>query len=517
MAPVTRVLAKQLDDRIVATYYKREFVENEARLLRSPIRKLRLSELVTAGRRAVYFRTTTLERDGAPPDWVPFLTSDDMDDSGCFVDLDARRRVSPDFADRYPNGTLRGNELLVKVKGPNQTTAYQEALPAHRVLVSGTIWGSLVRRDRVDPHYLVAVLSSPYAAMARTRLRTNLNVEFLSPADLQALLLPIPAEAKSQAYIGDKVRQAERLRASAKGLEEAVNRRLDGSVPPFERVPQRCSWITGEEMGDRLDAQPYRTHFRSLLASVQAVPHSSVRKIATLSGGDPVPSGEFKGGGVPLVRIRDIGPNGFVTPEVFVSEVYAATAPEYAGRAGMIVIGMDGEFRAQFFIEPELPQHVNQRVAMIQATGIRPELLSLWLNRAEGQYQLNRWAVKTTVEHTTLEHIGNVLIPRLSEAEENDLADRLKQARWAKWFANALTTAAKLLVEALVEGKVSEADLKEAQEALQRGDQGPDRAILSRLTRKGLDVPNEPRLFPDLDALYQALGQVNHELSHTTE
>jgi SRSO17 transposase len=63
---------------------------------------------------------------------------------------------------------------------------------------------------------------------------------------------------------------------------------------------------------------------------------------------------------------------------------------------------MDGEFRAQVLIEAELPQHVNQRVAMLKATGIRPELLCAWLSRVEGQHQMNRWAVKTTVEHTSL-------------------------------------------------------------------------------------------------------------------
>ena len=89
------------------------------------------------------------------------------------------------------------------------------------MLVSGTIWGGLVRKGVVDPHYLVAALSCPYAAMARTRLRTNLNVEFLSAEDLLSLALPTPATL-AQRYIGDKVRQAERLHERARRLEAAV-------------------------------------------------------------------------------------------------------------------------------------------------------------------------------------------------------------------------------------------------------------------------------------------------------
>ncbi len=70
-----------------------------------------------------------------------------------------------------------------------------------------------------------------------------------------------------------------------------------------------------------------------------------------------------------------------------------------------------------------------------------------------------------------------------------------------------LTEAAKLLVEALIEGDLQESELKAAQEALQQGDNKLDQEILSRLTRKGYNVSGEPPLFPDLDALYKALQE----------
>ena len=72
-----------------------------------------------------------------------------------------------------------------------------------------------------------------------------------------------------------------------------------------------------------------------------------------------------------------------------------------------------------------------------------------------------------------------------------------------------LTTAAKYLVEALIEGKITETELENAQTALQKGDIEPDKAILAKLTRKGYDIANEPPLFPDLDALYQAIRGIN--------
>ncbi|MEH2241594.1 hypothetical protein [Nostoc sp.] len=176
MASIVRLNAQRLSDRLDAVYYHPLFLDNEDRLKSSSIKISRLKNIVKEGRRSIYFGTETLENDDVPNNWIPFLTADDFWENGFFVNLNSCRRVSPKFAEQYPKGQLRGNELLVKVKGPNQITAYNEMPPENRVLVSGTIWGALVKKEQVDPHYLVSVLSCPYAVIARSRLRTNLNV-----------------------------------------------------------------------------------------------------------------------------------------------------------------------------------------------------------------------------------------------------------------------------------------------------------------------------------------------------
>ncbi len=81
-------------------------------------------------------------------------------------------------------------------------------------------------------------------------------------------------------------------------------------------------------------------------------------------------------------------------------------------------------------------------------------------------------------------------------------------------YAELLTTAAKLLVEALIEGNLQETELKAAQKALQQGDNSLDREILSRLTRKGYNVSGEPPIFPDLNDLYKVLqeAETNQEV-----
>jgi len=73
-------------------------------------------------------------------------------------------------------------------------------------------------------------------------------------------------------------------------------------------------------------------------------------------------------------------------------------------------------------------------------------------------------------------------------------------------FRNAtrLTSAARTLVEALIERKVSEKELVAAHK-----DASADRALLARLTVDGLDVAGADPLFPDLDRLEELIQKAH--------
>lgn len=74
-------------------------------------------------------------------------------------------------------------------------------------------------------------------------------------------------------------------------------------------------------------------------------------------------------------------------------------------------------------------------------------------------------------------------------------------------YAGLLTIAAKYLVEALIEGQITEAELIAAQKALDNGDNSKDRTILSKLTDKGYLAEEGKKLFPDLEKLYELLDE----------
>ena len=89
------------------------------------------------------------------------------------------------------------------------------------------------------------------------------------------------------------------------------------------------------------------------------------------------------------------------------------------------------------------------------------------------------------------------------------LGAMLKIAQASYSYAHSLTTAATQLVEHLIEGHLTEADLIAAQQALESGNRDPDRAILASL--KTSTAEDAPALFPDLDALYALLDETEAE------
>ena len=357
-----------------------------------------------------------------------------------------------------------------------------------------------------DSYYLSAFLNSFHGRQQSQRHQRGTIIQGLSVYDVPLFYIPIFSKI-TQKYIGDKVRQAEELRAWAKKLRNNVDSQLNNLKLPINEPPQMINLMCAKDMEDRLDPRPYRSHYLKLTESIESIDHESISKITTLASGCPVSSKDFvENEGIPLVRIRNIGFDDFIGLDTGVGEDVYQDSAKYHAKEKMIVVGMDGIFRSQFFIADELPMLVNQRVAMLSPTNIRGELLTHWLNRPEGQMQLNQWAVKTTVEHTSLSDIGRILIPRLDKELEDRLADNLLNARLAYRYSKFLTEVAKTLVEALIEGQLTEEQLIQAQQALEDGDNTLDKAILSKLSSEGYAVEGAAPLFSGIDELYRLLA-----------
>lgn len=215
------VSPEDIGGRIDASYFHHEYLSLDTSLAHLPKREVvPLDRLLVSPRRVLYQKTTTFSPNEAPEGAIPFISGVDLDGATMAVNWSSVRYVEHWMLERYPKGRLTDGSLLIKVKGPNQHTAYLSK-GGRTALISGTVFFSQVRG--CNPFYLAAYLSSRHGTAWRTRLRTNTTVEFIGNDELRAVPVPVP-DRTLQDYIGAKVELAERCReVSAERWTSATN------------------------------------------------------------------------------------------------------------------------------------------------------------------------------------------------------------------------------------------------------------------------------------------------------
>jgi type I restriction enzyme, S subunit len=488
-----------------------------------------------------------------------------------FLQVDDCEGIEEDQFFEYSRSECRQGDILIAIGGYVGRAVITPSIP-FRLNINQHIARFRLGKDvGVDPYFLVTYLISSIGRRQVTRyvsgsVQVGINLE-----DLREIKIPKPHLA-SQAYIGDKVRQAERLRAQARFLKQSANQLIDllveGSISEEEITTSYREGLRGESEVMRL--------LSSRLNSSNA--HAVKNKNAESTTGNKSPEHGFSAkllkGRAFVSRIRSeklrarLDPGGYHPELLSVSRVLEASglrAIELA-QAGDFMSSARATVEANvitLFIsilhvdakgnvdlaearlhKPEskgivcedgdvLISCINpkeNRVAVFRShesaacslefslfrpNKFHPDYVSSFLRSSYGLRQMIHLGRGTSSSRRRIDEaeLMSVLILDLEEDTQNCIGEISQTAGQLDEQQRYLIVAAKLLVEALIEGKLSEAELKEAQESLERGECEADRAILARLTRKGIDVAGEPPLFPDLDALYGALDQAagSHE------
>jgi type I restriction enzyme S subunit len=123
-----------------------------------------------------------------------------------------------------------------------------------------------------------------------------------------------------------------------------------------------------------------------------------------------------------------------------------------------------------------------------------------YLNSDIGAVQFQRFVSGTVEAGINLEDLREIPVPIPSNAFQEYVGKKVRESILLRTLADRLVCAAKLLIEGLIDGKVTEADVQAA-----HANRDADRDLLHRLTAKGLDVAGEPPLFPDMALLETAL------------
>ena len=476
--------------RLDGEYYDPIAISVDSQVRGGPYRNF--GDLVQTGYRVVYHGI-----DDAPvDDCLRFLAPTDINAEGDFAASEIAVRVPKNYAVRYPKGISRPGELLIEVKGKTEKLAVvpsdgAEAEPS--VMVSGSLYKATLHSD-VDTYFVLAYLKSAPGNILKRRVVSNINISYIGKGDLYNIPIPCPA-ANAQAYIGNKLRQAELLRTRARKIEE-VFRKAVGVPVVCPTNPVRFSRLPAVDIGAELNPGRYdhdRLEVRRTLLAHGAVELASFSRVVTPTAEPTAPSESY------------LGLDGIHSDSVDLT-LDTVAAARVTGvcrrlRQGAAISKLRPYLNKVAYISADIVGALGStELLCVDSDGIHPAFVYGVLKLDTTTRQLNPVATGATHPRVSSSDVLELIVPMHDDHERLGRSLEMAQQQYAA--ARLLTATAGLLVEAMIERKITEDELVAAQE-----NPDADRALLGRLSTNGLDVTDADELFPDLERLEKLLRE----------
>jgi type I restriction enzyme, S subunit len=450
--------------------------------------------------------------DATTPHAIPYISTKQV--KGLHAYIEDAKYISKEADIKWKKCRVDDGDIVINKSGDVGAAAVLCCQPyKYANSVSDIISIKLSKPASIDRDFLVVYLNSPFGQKQLQRLSGG---AIFSHVSLHAIphINVFTANAQAQKYIGDKVRQAERLRTWAKVIEAGVNEYHQALIPSQAGLDfsKRVRIVSPARMSERLDAHFYPGVVDEYLRQNQGNFKALGKLCTSIYNGQTQPktdqanlckqitvtnlSSSFLGG-----TPRDVMTPGkkdkFLKPyDILMCN--AAHNKSYIGK-DLTYVHLDA---------PILPSTEVMTIRVdrnqLPASYVRSYLLS----------KLGNVQIQSTIRGITAHSypgdmaLLDIYIPTVSDSDRETwfaCDDKLALAGKACEAATKLTSAAKFFVETLIEGQIEENLMIAAHEGLQSGNDSLDRDILSRLKANGMDG-NGQLLFADLDELYRLLA-----------
>ncbi|WP_332877477.1 hypothetical protein [Massilia sp. S19_KUP03_FR1] len=428
------------------------------------------------------------------------------------VSLEELSYIQPASKDEVAGQRLQKDDIVITRSGSGTIGRASIFLSDEEVYTNDHLF--IVRTDAVDSHYTCAFLNTYWGQrVLEAGISGSTGQLNLSNEHIKGITLYTPAEL-AQKYIGDKIRQAERLRAWANTLNIILDAHFSGLVK--NPLSPRVSWVAKKEDLDpyRINPKQYDPVVLDLIQRAEAdgtrlEPLSSLVGVRQIAGGATPKGAQYFDKGILFARVQNVKPLRLdLSDAVYIDQLADEELARSRCAADDIIFTITGyPGTAALVTEEDIPVNINQHSVRFNIKdGIESGYVCAALNSRFLKYQVDRLAIGGTRDALDYPSVGRLLIPRYEAEVEKTIGDQARYVNAAVKLSQRLTNAAKLLVEALIEGQLTEAELIAAEQALQAGNDQLDRRVLNRLRTDRVDGQG-PALFSDLDELYRFLSQ----------
>jgi len=494
----------ELIDIIAAPSYSPEIINYVKKVASEPFLSQFLSQKPKLG------ITGTIAKDyveADAKDAVPYVSTKQV--KGLHAYIDDAKYISREADIEWAKCRVEDGDIIINKSGNVGASAVLCCAPyTYANSVSDIINIKLAKNSAIDRDYLVVYLNSPYGQKQLQRLSGGAIFSHVSLHAITDIRVFHP-DIKAQKYIGDKVRQAEQLRAWAKRLEISVEHLLISNeeyLSGCNTAETRVSRPQLNDLSNRLDPKYYGNKAIAV--------HRFARKTGRVLGGliKSVANGfeerSFIEEGLPYITVSEVSSgrlNAQAAPKISKSVDVPAKAIIHESCVLVVRTGSIGT---------AVKVHELDKDCAISSHLIRLEFddeetaaaVAVFLNSAAGKVLLHKISYGAVQPQIGQEELLALSIPEYVLNEKTKCLELLNNSELAIRASMNLTTTAKTLVETLIEGQLTEQQLIQAQQALEDGDNSLDQAILRKLSSEGYAIEGATPLFNDIDELYRLLA-----------
>lgn len=495
----SRVQPSLLTPRLDADFYKIEFIENEAHLKEFGVKRLAKFIDIKASGYGVLPSSNEYCDDG-----VPLIRGGDLS----YGEVVSPSVFAP-LSYKDGKGTAIAGDILILIKGacidgPEGVARVKQDNHGH--LFNGSCFRLAFTDREVDGPFFIAYSQSKFFLRQKKRQVANTGISYNDEDSIHDYLIPV-LENGVKKYIGDKVRKAEQLRAWAKRCRGKINDYFDGLFTGISltKPEHHHTRVSLDILVPRLNAEYYSDHYTQVEKGLL----DRFGKLTTLGRLAPTVRAKVKPAAdctYKEIGDLDVGKGAFSSGTFY----KYGEAPNNAQRIfdeGDVAVSTRRPNRGAVAVIEESSSTTFYSVFLAR---LKPKnknfgyWLKEFLRHDAGKLLLLQRCTWTTYPVISEDDIETIPVPEIPN--DWDFVARLsRQSVELEAFATNLTTSAKTLVEALIEGQLTEQQLIQAQQALGDGDNSLDQAILSKLSNEGYAVEGAAPLFNDIDELYRLL------------
>ena len=478
--PLSQVNKDNESKRIDSEYFKKEYLENEERLLNLGSIKLENFILKMAG--------------GATPlganyldIGVPFLRVQNIMQN--YFNLNDIVYISKADDEILKRSRLNRGDMLLTITG-----AYGKAAVVEQDLENANINQHSVKIETKDinPYFLATFINSKYGQLQCDKKITGVTRPALDYQAIRDFLIPQFSQdfqLEIQKLVQDSHKALEDSKRLYKEAQELLYKELELDFKnPLKSLlqsslqakkPSELAIINdiskkyphlnisvrplskSLHKSGRLDSEYYQSKYDLMETKIKSFSHKKLGELVSIQKSIEPGSEAYQDEGIEFVRVANLGKFGLSKSDIYLNEQdFSKELKKLAPKKETILLSKDGSIGISYCLEEDLECITSGAILHLKVKDKReilPQVLSLILNSIVAKLQAERDAGGSIIAHWKISEIEKVLIPLFDFKLQEQIALKIQKSFTLRAKSKDLLEYAKVKVEQNIQTPANQA------------------------------------------------------------